>query len=522
MRRRSRKKETAIIDYRHRWPTQQTLYESRILDENASGSQPTSRRVKALEAQDDIDHHAELIELRKRKRFSTSTLSESPQRQRFIPTNAKPGKSTHPYDTGVGETTTVTAEDSIPPRTSSRYTERIATLKGQSARTPDHLRKVDKIKSTPSLFRDRAHGHTPQKRDDTNPSPESHDKGGFPSQRRITFRSISGLDRKNRSKISHTNPSETISTSPPQTPTGLDTPTENRRARWWKVKKQRSVHEYERDQDITSGLIEAPPVLDEDEDEIGDDLAAMVRPRCTRKNVKPRHGSKYHKGEVTKKVPSGDMRRILKNSRGGSRQQEEIHQGASKAAHYYPSSQPDRDSLKTSGPGIQRGHRKSVSSSQAHPSTTGTSSTPGTTTVHRDFAQDDWRETPSPMTPNQILRFLFGPRKTPLSGTVTQSELPEEPKISVSTSTPPLRRQSRESRTSGRPSTESKNKTWFPFRITPRPQLDASPQDSGEKSSRGGGQGEHLEPMAGEPVPSRSPNLKKPWDRILRKRWRSG
>ncbi|KAI0849197.1 hypothetical protein F5Y00DRAFT_235894 [Daldinia vernicosa] len=50
MRRHSRKKEKAVVDYRHRWPTQQTLYESRVLQEGEVKDKPKSRRVKALEA----------------------------------------------------------------------------------------------------------------------------------------------------------------------------------------------------------------------------------------------------------------------------------------------------------------------------------------------------------------------------------------------------------------------------------------------------------------------------------------
>ncbi|KAI1074241.1 hypothetical protein F5B20DRAFT_464926 [Whalleya microplaca] len=126
--RKSAKKQTKHeVDYRYRWPTQQTLIESRDLNVYPEGEieRPNSMRIKALEAiavpllwmntkledwQDDIDHHVEALEARKQKRPSTSTMSlsapESPRTRRSLTGSAKPGKSTHPYDTGIGRTET--------------------------------------------------------------------------------------------------------------------------------------------------------------------------------------------------------------------------------------------------------------------------------------------------------------------------------------------------------------------------------------------------------------------------------
>ncbi|KAI0887700.1 uncharacterized protein GGS22DRAFT_197695 [Annulohypoxylon maeteangense] len=434
----------------------------------------------------------ELIESRKRKRFSTSTLSESPESHKFTFTNARPGKSTHPYDTGVGETVAIAVENNIRPRISSRRMEQATVRRDSLAQTTDRPPKSKRVKSTPSLFRDRTHGLTPRKRNGSNFTPESRNKGDSSPQHGITLRNILGLN-KNRGNASDTNASETTSVSPPQASTESGTLIKSRRRKWWNINKQRSIRDFKRHQDITPGFIEPSSALDEDEED--DDLAALRKPQNTWKDVRIRHASRCQK--------------------------KEIYQGTPKTTNYAYLSQPDRDS-KTLEYKLHIGHRKSMSSSQARPSTTGTSSTPGTTTARRDFAQDDWRETPSPMTTNGILRFFLGPRRTPPSTTATHLDLPQGPKISVSISTPPPGLQSRESRGSCRPSAENKSRTWIPFRASPRPQPNSSLHESGQKSSRVRGQEERLEPIVGEPVPSRSPNLKKSWDRILRKRWRSG
>ncbi|KAI1451458.1 hypothetical protein F4805DRAFT_451366 [Annulohypoxylon moriforme] len=410
-------------------------------------------------------------------------------------------------------------EDNIQPRTSSQRKGRFTTRMNRSTQTPDRLQKSERPKSTPSLFRDKAHGPTTQKRNISNFTPESQIKGDFPTQHKITLRSILGLN-KNRGKSSDTNPSETISISPPRASMELDVLTESWRRKWWESKKKRNIRNYERHKNNTPCLIEPPLVLDENEE--CDGLAALRKPQGTWKDVKNRHKGRNQKGETTKNALRDGIGRISTKSERSTRQREEIYRGASKTTRYTSPLQQLNRGFDTSGNKIQMDHRKSISSSQAHPSTIETNSTPGTATVHRDFAQDDWRETPSPITPTQVLRFFLSPRRSSLSKTATQLDLSEGPKISVSTCTPPLGRQSRESHGSGRPSAEHRNRTWIPFRVSPRPQPGHSFHDNGEKSSRGEGQGGHLEPIATEPVPSKSPTLKKSWGRILRKRWRSG
>ncbi|KAI1092023.1 hypothetical protein F5B19DRAFT_502659 [Rostrohypoxylon terebratum] len=501
MAKRSKKKEKAIVDYRHRWPTQQTLYESRVFGGDTSKSRPISRR------QDDIDRHAELIESRKRKQFSTSTQSESPDRHKPILANSKPGRSTHPYDTGVGETSATTVGDinnSIRPRTSSKHAERIAKPRRQSAHTPDGLRKSDRLKSTPSP-RDSARGHTPQKRDHSNLTPESQTKGDSPTQLKIAFRNILRLDKKNWCNNSNTDLSETASIIPLQTPAKLNVPMKDRRRRIWKTKKQESIPGDERDQ---HGC-----------------------PESAWRRTKSSQTGTYQKGETCRtNAPIDSTGKIPIKLRRGTKQTDQTYQGIPKTTNASPS-QPDRDSLKKLGRKLQIGHRKSVSSSQAHQSTIGTSSTPGAATAQWEFAQESWSNTPSPTTLNQVLRFLFGPRRTPPSRTATSLDLPERPKISVSASSPVPGRLSRGSRAEGRPSVESRNKGWIPFRISPRSQLgplardgdnEDEDDDGGEDSGREERGRQVLESTVREPTPGRLSSVKKPWDRILRKRWRSG
>ncbi|XDG05903.1 hypothetical protein ABKA04_005518 [Annulohypoxylon sp. FPYF3050] len=397
---------------------------------------------------------------------------------------------------------------------SSKNAQRTAKSRAQSTRTPDGLRKSKRHKSTPSL-RDSARGHTPQKRDRSNFTPESQIKSDSPSQLKIAFRNILRLDKKNWCNNSDADLSETASIVPIQTPTEVETPIESRRRQIWKTKKQESVPSYERDQrdKLSVTKVSSAPGGNGE----GDDLREIGKPQSAWKRVKNRQASQYQKGGT------GRMGAPPDNTGRGIRQKSQTYQGTPKTTNYAPPSQTDKDSLKNSGRKFRTGHRQSVSSSAAHPSTIGTSSTPGTTTAHRDFAQEGWRDTPSPTTPNQILRFLFGPRRTPPSRTTASLDLPEAPKISVSASTPLAGRQSRESRVSGRPSIESKNKFWIPFRVSPRSQLDPSPHSNDERSSRKEEHGKQLlEPTARDPVPSRPSNVKKPWDKILRKRWRSG
>ncbi|KAI1102697.1 hypothetical protein F4804DRAFT_254964 [Jackrogersella minutella] len=421
-----------------------------------------------------------------------------------MPTNAKPGKSKHPYDTGIGGTSTRVVGGNSQMRTPSRQTKGAVTPKEQIAQTPKRLQKARMFKSTPSFLRDRTPIPTSQKRNDSNCTPESQAWNGSPSQRKLEFRNILGLNR-NRGNISPTSPSEETSLSPEQVSTESETPTGTQRRRWWHFKKQRRTND-ERDVD-TLDLTGVVSVLDEEEGE--DDLVAILHPQGTWKNGKKRRVSRYPRDEVAEKVHETKVGDIRDGTGRGVDHRQQEHQESKKITNSTPLSQK-----------LQRRHRKSISSSQAHPSTAGTSSTPGTATIHKDFAQEDWRETPSPMTPTQVLRFFLGTtRKTPSSRTATQIDL-GSPEIGISTSTLPLERKSRDNgRISGRPSMEHNKWAWIPFWGSPKPELDSSLVNSKERRSR---RKEYLESAAGPPEVRKSLNMKRSPDKASRKRWRSG
>ncbi|KAI0026221.1 hypothetical protein F4780DRAFT_15642 [Xylariomycetidae sp. FL0641] len=114
----SAKKQRQAVDYRERWPTQQTLVESRAqleLSEGRTGRRK-SLRIQALEAvsapllwinmkledwQEGIDHRKETIQARKRRHSSASSMPEGSSAPEWATGQRQPGKSTHPYDTGV-------------------------------------------------------------------------------------------------------------------------------------------------------------------------------------------------------------------------------------------------------------------------------------------------------------------------------------------------------------------------------------------------------------------------------------
>ncbi|KAI1847512.1 hypothetical protein JX265_000762 [Neoarthrinium moseri] len=115
-RRRQFSGDEAELDYRERWPTVTTLVEhqpeSRLFpEEDADQDLPEPARVKALQAlatplewladrfvsmSDHLDHKIDLAKARAEKQASAPSSRRSSMR---------PGQSTHPYDTGVGEMT---------------------------------------------------------------------------------------------------------------------------------------------------------------------------------------------------------------------------------------------------------------------------------------------------------------------------------------------------------------------------------------------------------------------------------
>ncbi|KAI1407711.1 hypothetical protein F5Y13DRAFT_195059 [Hypoxylon sp. FL1857] len=411
MRKNSRKKK-AVVDYRHRWPTQQTLYESREFSEGELGK-PKSRRVK----QDDIDHHMELIESRKQKRPSTSTLFEYPQATRSTTAKTKPGKSTHPYDTGVGETTARDVEDNTEQELPSRRTQQATTSRRQTPREPSRPRKTKRVESSPSLARDGTLAPTPRKNNGSNGTTESQAAEGHQNQNKIKFRSVLGLSR-NRGETPNTSHSEVPSISPIQLETEAERLVETRPRRWWYFKKRRRTQN-QRTRNLSSSLAEEASMRGEE----SDGLAALEGSRSTWKSIKTRRAHQRPETEVATNMYDNRTEDAQMKTGKGTSQKQKVDNGSEKTGNGMYHQKPDRGLSRESRPTLQIRRRKTISSSQARPSTTGTSSTPGTTTVHRDVGHEDSRETPSPISPTQVLRLLLGPRKTPPSRPATQPDL---------------------------------------------------------------------------------------------------
>ncbi|KAI5923424.1 hypothetical protein F4810DRAFT_668824 [Camillea tinctor] len=120
VRRKDKSKQEEAADYRIRWPTQDTLYESWASEDHPEDypEKKSSMRLKALEAvklrllwletkleqwHDEAEQRMQLIEARRQKRYCISSLSEAHNAHMYFEvTKAKrPGTSKHPYDTGA-------------------------------------------------------------------------------------------------------------------------------------------------------------------------------------------------------------------------------------------------------------------------------------------------------------------------------------------------------------------------------------------------------------------------------------
>ncbi|KAI0968110.1 hypothetical protein F4678DRAFT_202543 [Xylaria arbuscula] len=112
---RKRAKVKSKIDYRRRWPTQQTLVESR-----------PARRTFGLKRRWEKLHVGLKRRLKKRS-------------------SREPGKSTHPYDTGLGEQGNDSGSTSTPTSASTEDGQRCWRLPGRIPRSPSPPAPVPKI-----------------------------------------------------------------------------------------------------------------------------------------------------------------------------------------------------------------------------------------------------------------------------------------------------------------------------------------------------------------------------------------
>ncbi|KAI4866022.1 hypothetical protein F4820DRAFT_447498 [Hypoxylon rubiginosum] len=530
MGRHRKNKKKAVVDYRYRWPTQQTIYESRVLREGEQKEKPKSRRVKALEVisipllwinmkieswQDDIDHQVELIEARKQKRPSDLSLSETSRKRKSVAAKTKPGESTHPYDTGVGETTgrptKETTEETVAkksmnqpqPKGPSRQAERATAQRVTTPRTVDRSRDVPTDGSSLNSSHDSAPIATPREGNESKCVLGPQNENIIPSRRRIEFRSMLGQNKR-QGKTSNTSPSTATSISPNQLPTTVST-----HRSWWPFKKQRSAH----DRRGGYGVMERTSKANEEDE----DLTVSAEPHRARKSVQDRSGSGRPRNGIAKDAYKSGIKGIWNRSGKGTGRKQRAPKQPERIERRTPQqhSRASQEASKPLGRKQQRRHQRSLSSSRARPSTDETSATPGNVPVHRDLAQEDLRTETPLITPTQALRLWIGSGRSPSSKAGTQLDL-ANPGTATSTSTLLVGRPSRESRTSA----EHRNRTWIPFWPSPRPQPEISQRGGVDEAS--GQRASYLEPLSTEPERGGSANPKIPLDGVHRKGWRSG
>ncbi|KAI0168916.1 hypothetical protein GGR52DRAFT_552824 [Hypoxylon sp. FL1284] len=509
------KKENAL-DYRGRWPTQQTIHESRIFRDRDQRDKPTSRRVKALEAasipllwistkieswQDNIDHQMEMIEARKQKRLSASTLSETSRARarRSAAANTRPGESTHPYDTGVGETSERSSDETSEERATKESAKR-ARLKMPSCqreqapipqkltpRAPDNGPIYSQNSSTPSISTQDGNELTRVRRRSA--------EIVSPSRRRIELRNM--LRRtKHQEKATSTSPSTVTSTSPDQPPTAAFG------SRWWLIRKPKST---------SDRLAQKGPAKE------GKYPSTPVELQQAEPNVRNRSKSGHPTDEATKSTRKSRSKKGWKKHGRAVGQKPRTLKRSEKTAHGTPK-KPREASQETSRstPKYPKRHHRRLLSSHAQPSTERISYTPVNAMVPRDLVRDDLRIETPPMTPTQALRIWMGSRIWHSPKVGTQTDL-LSPGAVTSTSTL-IRRPSRESRVS----TEQRNRAWIPFWPSPKPQSEL-PQDR-DVDEGPGERADHLSPLAMEMETERSEpaTQKRTLDRVSRKGWRSG
>ncbi|KAI0382320.1 hypothetical protein F5Y04DRAFT_253495 [Hypomontagnella monticulosa] len=418
-------------------------------------------------------------------------------------TNTKPGKSTHPYDTGVGHTTTTGAEEGRVPTATSHRTEPNITPKVHEPQTLDQLRKTKKKEPSPIIEQNKPHAST-QKENESNWTLDSRIGDSSRSRHKFKFRSMLGLN-KNQRKVPNTSSSELASVLTPARRLSVEDHSAHTRIRWRSFRRQRSMRDNARTNRTLESEEESSMLHNE-----GEDFLSALKPRDFSKRYR---ASQYSRAISPKNEDGMKIRGTDGNPESSTETKQHAHKGPEKTGK---SLQPSGGSSSASGPTFPRRHRRSPSSSRARPSTTGTTSTPRSAGLYTDATHEGSRhETPSPLIPTQVLRLLLGPGRTPPSKAITQLDLRRhEPEMSASTLhlAPP----SRDSHPSGRPSADHKNRPWVPFWGTPKQQPEQS--NVGEALT----QDDDREPSPREQARSRGRSQKKRIDLRSRKKWRSG
>ncbi|KAI2617333.1 hypothetical protein GGS26DRAFT_576905 [Hypomontagnella submonticulosa] len=275
------------------------------------------------------------------------------------------------------------------------------------------------------------------------------------------------------------------------------------RIKRWSARRRRSTRK-----NHTSDSEEESPMLQNE----GEDCLAALKPWNFSKR-----GTEHRAGEYSGAKSTNHNLGKIHGTHGRPERSAEPKQRTRRSSEKTEKlGQPSGESSNASGRTLLKRRRRSESSSHAHPSTTGTTSTPHSAAIHKNHTGENTRyETPSPTIPVQVLRLLLGPGISPPSKATTQLDLRRhEPDMLAST--PHLARRSRDSRPSSRPSIDYKNRSWIPFWGTPKPQAEQNKVD--EAST----QDNDLEPAQGEHGRSRWTGQKKGSDMRSRRRWRSG
>ncbi|KAI1760103.1 hypothetical protein GGR53DRAFT_103727 [Hypoxylon sp. FL1150] len=417
-----------------------------------------------------------MIEAKKQKRPSVSSLFEAARMRRPADANAKPGKSTHPYDTGVGENTGKEAtQESVVKSSAIRTRPKRSTEQPRETalRTHDKLLDVPTGRLAPGSSQDGTPSTAPPEEKELTCSPAPPTESNILGRHMIGFRSMLGA-YKNQKTLSNTTPSIATSASPnqPSAATGGH-------KSWWYFNKQRSASD-------TYGITK-PLIPNEEHDLI---LKKLQR---TRKPVQnPRYGAKKpHKNEK------------FQESIEGQQPAREQWEEAERLSPRQPTCNVNHEASKALGPKQQKWYRWSPSSSQARPSTDRTRATPAT---QKDFVREDSRTETPPITTAQALRSLIGSGRSPTSKAATPMDL-TSPRPATSTSALLVRQPSRESHIS----TDHRNRNWIPFWPSPRPPSEGSHcRDVDGRLS--------IEPEQGKELANRKGCL----GRVSRKGWRSG
>ncbi|KAI0003547.1 hypothetical protein F4779DRAFT_601623 [Xylariaceae sp. FL0662B] len=484
-------------DYRYRWPTQQTLVESHDLNVYPEDEieKPKSMRIKALEAvavplfwmntkledwQDDIDQHVEALEARKRKRptmsSASASVSGSPGTGRSKMGSTKPGKSTHPYDTGISRTETGRDDwQNVPNRSPIPWD-------GDRPRSRGRVRFCGTLR--------------PRSRQQQRQTPDQYfATDGTPSAT-MPLLGESGVKMEARK-------------------------------RWWRrFSRKTSIHDEHDDHDgetIPKPAKEA--AMDEERD-----LTAAFKPQHKWKRAKDCQASAY---------PRPDPRRSAQAQQPEGHDQEDVDRGKCKGKHS-PQDEvallhskrsaqanargepgqratdsalsPDPDRPSVSAAKVQNRQQSSRYSPLQAPRT------PVSTTAS---ASAHWTNSSPPKTPNQLFRLLLIGLQKASADEPASYPGPGHPAARPLTLSPPGLGAGSGSRTpgSGTPSTEQRDRSWswnwMPFSRSPRPST-ASPSvvvQSRDVSPRGTVVPTPLRCLSAEAGGREKRNLKATWIR---------